>query len=123
MVYTYMAIFRKEDGNSDKYYAWIPDITGCIATDTVFDDAVLQITDALMWFMLVYEDDNMPIPTPTPYSCIEVEDEDWLVSSVTVDTDAYRSMLSKLDFAAIKDWRDDIVALAIAPDSEFITED
>ena len=122
MVYTYMAVFRKQE-NSDIFYAWVPDITGCIATGCGYDDADVQITEALMGFMLVYEDDNMPIPTPTPYSCIEVEDEDWLVSSVTVDTDAYRSMLSKLDFAAIKDWRDEIVALAIAPDSEFITED
>ena len=109
MVYTYMAIFRKEDGNSDKYYAWIPDITGCIATGCGYDDADVQITDALMWFLLDYED-------------IEYEEDDF-VWPVTIVTDAYRSMLSKLDFAAIKDWRDDIVALAIAPDSEFITED
>ncbi len=122
MVYTYMAIFRKEDGNSDKYYAWIPDITGCIATGCGYDDADVQITDALMWFLLDYEDYDRPIPEPTPGFDIEYEEDDF-VWPVTIDTDAYRSMLSKLDFAAIKDWRDDIVALAIAPDSEFITED
>lgn len=121
MVYTYMAVFRKQE-NNDIFYAWIPDIAGCIATGAVFNDVDLQITEALMGFLLDYEDADRPIPEPTPEFDIEHEEDD-LVWPITIDTDAYRSMLNNLDFAAVKAWRNEIIATANAPDSEFVTED
>lgn len=89
MVYTYTAVFS-HSADDGRVYARIPDIKGCVTTGRSLEDAVVQITDALAGCLLVYEDENMPIPAPTVQNSIERADCD-ILSLITVDTIAYRA--------------------------------
>lgn len=87
MRYTYTAVITQEDG---KYYARVPDVSGCVTTGHSVEDAILQITDALSGCLVVLEDEGLPIPAVTP-QCGIVHDTVDILTLVSVDTIAYRA--------------------------------
>lgn len=90
MKYIYSAVFTpNEDGS--KYYARIPDLPGCITTGNSLQDAIEQITDAASGWLVVAEDEGLPIPDATPQEALE-HAPGQVFSLVQVDSIAYRSM-------------------------------
>lgn len=89
MKYIYTATFTPNEDFS-KYYARIPDLPGCITTGSSLQDAIEQITDAASGWLVVAEDENLEIASPTPQSDIVVEDNA-LLSLIQIDTLAYRA--------------------------------
>ena len=87
MVYTYTAVITPEGG---KYYVRVPDINGCVTTGRTVEDAIAQIADALSGRLVVWEDQGLSIPDPTPQADICHEGTD-ILTLVSVDTIAYRA--------------------------------
>ena len=77
MLYTYIAVITR---GTDKCYARIPDIAGCITTGKGLEYAVVQITDALRGCLMVLRDNGFPIPQATPQQDIPHGVMDLLVS-------------------------------------------
>lgn len=89
MKYIYTAVFTpNEDGT--KIHARIPDLPGCITTGHDLQDAIDQITDAASGWLVVAEDEGMPIPAATKQAEIARSEAD-AVSMIRVDTIAYRA--------------------------------
>lgn len=89
MRYIYTAVFtQSEDGA--KVYARVPDLPGCITTGRDLQDAIDQISDAAAGWLVVAEDEDMPIPAATPQSNLERTEAD-AFSMVQIDTIAYRA--------------------------------
>lgn len=90
MRYIYTAVFTpNEDGS--KIHVRIPDLPGCITTGHDLQDAIDQITDAASGWLVVAEDEGLPIPTATNQAEIPCDARDE-VSMIRVDTIAYRAM-------------------------------
>ena len=90
MKYIYSAVFTpSEDGT--KYYARVPDLPGCITTGHSLQDAIEQITDAASGWLVVAEDEGLPISAATPQAALEHADGD-VFSLIQVDTIAYRAL-------------------------------
>ena len=95
--YLYSAIFTPiEDGSG--FYARIPDLPGCITTGRDLQDAIAQITDAASIWLVVAEDKNISIATPTPQPQLSA-DKDSILSLIDIDTLSYRA---KTDFHAVR---------------------
>lgn len=89
MNYIYSATFTPtEDGA--KYLARIPDLPGCVSSGRDLHDAIDQITDAAACWLVVAEDEELPIPAPTPQSALAHE-SGCVFSVIQVDTIAYRA--------------------------------
>ena len=89
MNYIYSAIFTPcEDGA--KYLARVPDLPGCVSSGRDPHDAIDQITDAASGWLVVAEDEELPIPKPTPQSAL-AHDPGCIFSVIQVDTIAYRA--------------------------------
>lgn len=68
--YTYPAIFDyAEDGISISF----PDLPGCLSSADTFEEAVKNAEEVLGLFMYNLEDDNEPIPEPTPLNLVITE--------------------------------------------------
>lgn len=90
MKYIYSATFTPiEDGSG--FYARVPDLPGCITTGKDLHDAIAQITDATAGWLVVAEDECLPIPAATAQAELECEDG-CLLSIVQIDTIAYRAL-------------------------------
>lgn len=87
MKYIYSAIFSETD---NKVYARVPDLPGCITTGKDLLDAIEQITDAASGWLVVAEDEGLPIPTATAQAELE-HDVGCSISMIQVDTIAYRA--------------------------------
>lgn len=87
MRYTYTAVITPEEG---KCYARVPDIPGCVTTGHDIEDAVNQITDALSGCLVVWEDQELSIPSATPQPEIPHKQTD-ILTLIRVDTIAYRA--------------------------------
>lgn len=90
MKYIYSAVFTP-NGEKTKFYAHIPDLPGCITTGSSLQDAIAQITDAASGWLVVAEDEGLPIAPATPQREIPHEDGD-LLSLIQIDTIAYRAL-------------------------------
>lgn len=89
MLYIYTAIFTPiEDGSG--YYAKVPDLPGCITTGHDLADAVDQITDAMSAWLVVAEDENLEIATPTPQHELPI-DSNCSCTLIKADTLTYRA--------------------------------
>ena len=89
MKYIYTVVFTpNEDGT--KIHARIPDLPGCVTTGHDLQDAIDQITDAASGWLVVAEDNSMPIPPATPQADIERAPSD-ILSVICVDTLLYRA--------------------------------
>lgn len=92
MKYIYPAVFTpSKDGT--KIHARIPDLPGCVTTGHDLQDAIGQITDAASGWLVVAEDEELPIPVATRQTEITHGKLDTL-SMVCVDTAAYRAQAS-----------------------------
>ncbi|MBQ7747260.1 MAG: type II toxin-antitoxin system HicB family antitoxin [Spirochaetia bacterium] len=87
MKYTYTAVFSEKN---KKVYARVPDLDGCITTGKTLIDAMDQMADAMAAWLCTAEDENLPIPNPTPQSKIAHKSGDML-SIIKADTLAYRA--------------------------------
>lgn len=88
MNYIYTAVFSaNEDGT--KIYARVPDLPGCVTTGRSLADAIDQITDAASGWLVVAEDEGLPIPAATAQN--ELAHEGAELSMIRVDTIAYRA--------------------------------
>ncbi len=81
MLYTYTAVITK---GTDKCYARVPDIPGCVTTGKNVEDAVVQITDALRACLMVLEAERVPVAPATSRQNIAHSASDILVS-ISVD--------------------------------------
>lgn len=90
MKYIYSAVFSAaEDGG--KVFARVPDLPGCITTGKDLHDAIAQITDAASGWLVVAEDEGLPIPAATAQSKLPCEDG-CLISIIQIDTIAHRAL-------------------------------
>lgn len=76
-----------EDG---KVYARVPDLPGCITTGKDLQDAIDEITDAASGWLVVAEDEGLPIADPTAQTDLDHEPGS-ILSLIRVDTMAYRA--------------------------------
>lgn len=89
MKYIYSATFSvAEDGA--KVFARVPDLPGCITTGADLRDAIEQITDAASCWLVVAEDEGIPIPAATAQADL-AHDDGCSFSMIAVDTLAYRA--------------------------------
>jgi predicted RNase H-like HicB family nuclease len=91
MKYMYTATFTPDE-NGLKYYARIPDLPGCITTGSDLQDAIRQITDAAIGWIVVAEDEGLEISPATPQDDIPRSEHD-ILSLISIDTTAYRSIV------------------------------
>ena len=90
MKYIYSAIFTpNEDGS--KFLARVPDLPGCVSSGRDLHDAIDQITDAASGWLVVAEDEGLPIPAVTQQADLEHE-PGCMFSVIQIDTIAYRKM-------------------------------
>lgn len=90
MKYTYSAVFTPTEDGAE-VYAKVPDLPGCVTTGESLNDAIEQISDAAAVWLVVAEDENLPIPAATPQENIERE-HGCVFSVIQIDTIAYRAL-------------------------------
>lgn len=89
MKYTYTAVLTPNEDRS-KYFARVPDLPGCITSGKDLPDAIDMITDAASGWLVVAEDEGMPIAPPTDQKDIPHE-ENAILSVINIDTLKYRA--------------------------------
>ena len=89
MKYNYTAILVPDTDRS-KYFCRVPDLPGCITTGKDLDDAINMITDAASGWLVVAEDEENEIPSPTPQAMLNIPPEA-VCSILCIDTLAYRA--------------------------------
>ena len=90
MRYIYSAMFTPNE-DSTKVFARVPDLPGCVTSGRDLQDAIEQVTDAASNWLVVAEDESLPIPVATPQAELEHSPE-CVFSLIQVDTLAYRAM-------------------------------
>lgn len=88
MIYTYTAVIKESEGT---FYARVPDVNGCITTAASLPEAIDLITDALSLSLVVMEDENLPLPSPTSQADISHDPQD-ILTIIQADTIKYRSL-------------------------------
>lgn len=88
MKYIYTAIIEKV--SEDRYECSVPDLPGCVSSGKDLADAIDMITDAASGWLVVNEDMNNTIPTPTSQNDIEVP-SGAIHTLIQIDTIAYRA--------------------------------
>ena len=93
-VYTALLIPRESGG----YECRVPDIPHCVTSGRDLADALAMIEDAATLMLIVYEDENIPIPPATAPGAIACDDG--VISTLLLlDTSAYRL---KYEYNAVK---------------------
>lgn len=90
MRYTYTAVLSPNKEGT-KVYARVPDLPGCVTSGRDLEDAMEMIADAAGGWLVVAEDEDLPIAAPTPQGEIAHDAGD-VLTLVRVDTIAYRAM-------------------------------
>ena len=90
MQYLYSATFFLS-GDGKTYFARVPDLPCCISTGHSLRSAIAQITDAAALWLVVAEDEGLPIPAATPQQELE-HTHGCVFSLIQVDTVAYRAL-------------------------------
>ena len=85
-MYKYYGVFEKE---SDGISVSFPDLKGCLTCGDDLLEAVKMAEDALGGYLLLSEEDNEEIPTPSSPAQIELPDGASLIL-VEVNTDNLR---------------------------------
>lgn len=90
MKYIYSAVFAaNEDGT--KFFARVPDLPGCVSSGKSLLEAIDEITDAASVWLVVAEDEGLPIPEATEQSILP-HDPGCIFSMIQIDTIAYRAL-------------------------------
>lgn len=79
--------------NSESYYAYVPDLKGCVTSGLSLQDAIDMITDAASIWLVCAEDKEIKIPATTPANQLEYKAEA-ILSEINVDTTAYREEIA-----------------------------
>lgn len=87
MKYLYSAMFHPDGG---KIIASVPDLPGCVTSGRDMQDAIAQITDAASGWLVVAEDEDLPIPPATVQDALDHARGD-VFSLIQIDTLAYRA--------------------------------
>lgn len=96
MLYSHTAIFTEKDGGG--WRARFSYLKGCIMSEKTLSGAIDQITDTISVWPVSVEDENFPIPEPTPQHELEIPADDECPLS-KVDLAAYRK---KTDSSAVR---------------------
>ena len=64
-MYKYLVIFEKA---GDNYYAYSPDISGCIATGRTRDEVEKNIREAISFHIEGLTEDGLPLPEPASFT-------------------------------------------------------
>lgn len=89
MKYHYYAVFEKVE--AERYSIYFPDLPGCITCGENLDDALYMAKDALEGYLLISEDDNDTIPSPSTYHKLnENLEKNEFLQLVSADTDFVR---------------------------------
>ena len=89
MKYAYTAVITPNEQGT-KYFARVPDLPSCVTSGKDLPDAIDMIADAASGWLVVAEDEGMPIAPPTDQKDIERETNS-ILSVITVDTMKYRA--------------------------------
>ena len=73
-----------------KIIASVPDLPGCVTSGRDMQDAIAQITDAASGWLVVAEDEDLPIPPATAQDALDHARGD-VFSLIQIDTLAYRA--------------------------------
>ena len=57
----YAIVIEKAEGN---YSAYVPDLSGCVATGATIEEAESQIREAIEFHLEGLREDGLPIPQP-----------------------------------------------------------
>nr|WP_298177519.1 type II toxin-antitoxin system HicB family antitoxin [Saccharomonospora sp.] len=57
-----MLVERTEDRG---YGAWAPDLPGCVALGSTYDEAIAEMREAMRFHLEGLREDNIPAPKPT----------------------------------------------------------
>lgn len=85
-VYAYPAVFELEEGC---FMVSFPDLDGCHTCGDGVADSLLMATDVLNLWLLHFEEDGKPLPSPSPIGSVTVP-AGGFVSLVLADTEDYR---------------------------------
>lgn len=92
MKYTYTAVLEPME-NSERYYAYVPDLRGCVTTGIGLQDAIEMITDAASIWLVCAEDEGIATPVATPIDQSTRKANTTLIE-IQIDTTAYREEIS-----------------------------
>lgn len=90
MKYVYPAVFSHDE---EGYYVHFPDIDNCYTDGDTLEEAIENANDVLPLMLSSFEDDNDPIPEPTPIEKVAIG-KDEFVSLIYADTIEYRKKFS-----------------------------
>jgi predicted RNase H-like HicB family nuclease len=98
----YPAIFRREDG---VVCVEFPDLPGCVTFGDTMEEALESAKEALEGFLYCLEQDNDPIPAPTPFDqAVAKPGEVLAIVSVRMDIvreeEAHRSITKSVTIPA-----------------------
>ena len=94
MKYVFTAVFSKEPDTAETYNVTFPDLPGCNTFGDSLEDAISMAQDVLCLWLYHREQDELPIPTATPPSKIEVEGDEF-ITAISVDTGFYHRFYSE----------------------------
>ena len=87
MKYIYTATFKTD---SNKVYARVPDLPGCVTTGKDLSEAIEMIADAAALWLITAEDNGDTIPQPSTQGELRTDD-DLEYSIICIDTIQYRA--------------------------------
>ncbi len=58
----FAVVFEKAENN---YSAWVPDLTGCVATGESLEQAEVHIREAIELHLQGLKEDGLPVPVPS----------------------------------------------------------
>lgn len=94
--YSYPAIFTPEE--SGAFSINFPDLESCYTCGDSLADGILMAEDVLSFVLYNYEKEGKTIPSPSPLSEIQLEDNEF-VNYIACDTLSYRKRFAN---AAVK---------------------
>lgn len=94
--YSYPAIFTPEE--SGAFSINFPDLESCYTCGDSLTDGILMAEDVLSFVLYNYEKEGKAIPSPSPLSEIQLEDNEF-VNYIACDTLSYRNRFAN---AAVK---------------------
>ncbi|MFD2417775.1 type II toxin-antitoxin system HicB family antitoxin [Amycolatopsis pigmentata] len=65
-----MLVERTEDGG---YGAWIPDLPGCVALGSTYDEVIAEMVEAVRLHLDGLRADGLPIPAPTTIASTAID--------------------------------------------------
>lgn len=87
MKYLYTAIISPDAG---RFIARVPDLPGCVTSGRSVEEAIDMATNSASGWLVVAEDEGIPINPPTPQADVRHEQGD-ILTLIRIDTIKYRA--------------------------------